>query len=447
MNDLNVLFIAGNWTKDGGRSSKYMGKLINSIENKLSHPIKSFNGGNSDNLEDILKENAKDADVVFWFANIPPDENRRLNPKDFNHHVILVNYKRNDNNKYSFDDLISISLSLRSDLTCEVYKDDTGRYNMRVFDVFGTMWSDFSTNTSKSVAEILSRVSSLKSLNYSRLIKASNENIKIQNPDIDDIRSTFDEFGKKLKELSPKNDHIRRHLGVVSFRGYIDPLNRSNDINYSSSRNSGLMEDPKDYKFVATKLLSGKVTYYGQDKPHLDSPVYDKLLSKLPEVKYMFGSSMYIDDASFTERVLPSGCLQNVDEIMKVIGSKQYTSNFCINLLGRGSIIFADTLEYVRSKFDNLQVRELPEPVGLNFDVVEVDDGVSSFICTLNNRPLENGETIEVKFDDGSIGTYDCIIRYYTDEDGKVHKDAYVPLVIKGVETEFPIVGNYARRI
>lgn len=445
MKDLNVLFIGGNWTDDGGRSSKYMTKLINSITNKLGYPIQAFNGGTLGELEGILSEYAKVSDVVFWFPNIPTNSGVKLNPKDFNHRIILVNYKRNDNHRYSYSDLISIALSVRADLTCEVFKNDMGKYEMRIFDILGTLWSDFTTNTGKSVAEILSRVSALKSLKYQRLVNVG-KSIDSQNSNMDDIISTFIEFGHKLTEIEGTASSVKRHLGIMSFRGFVDPLNRKNDIIYSSERNVDLSDDLSIKNFVATKLLNGKVNYYGDIKPHLDTPIYDRLMSRLPDVNYIFHSHCYMTDAKFTERSLPTGCMQEADELLKVIESNQYKTDFAINMLGHGSVIFASTLEYAKSQFDELVKRELPEPIGTNFDMIQVDDGVQSFICELNGRPLENDELLEIKFNDGSISTYNCVIKYYK-ENNIVHKEAYVSIIIKGIPTELPITGLYARRI
>lgn len=170
-------------------------------------------------------------------------------------------------------------------------------------------------------------------------------------------------------------------------------------------------------------------------------------MSRVPEVNFILHSHCYVEDAPFTERCLPTGCINEFDEVIKVIESNGLVKDFCINMIGHGSLIMTSDLAHAHEFFTKLVARELPEPIGTDYELIEVDDGVQSFISTLKGRPIQNEELLEIRFTDDSVGNYSAVVKYYTDEEHRVHKDAYIKLVIKGIPTELPINGLYARRI
>ena len=77
----------------------------------------------------------------------------------------------------------------------------------------------------------------------------------------------------------------------------------------------------------------------------------------------MIHSHCYIDGAPYTEKSLPCGAVEEVDEIKNLI--KEYYDNdynrnfYLINLLGHGSIMMSKNPEQLK----NIQMvgRELPE--------------------------------------------------------------------------------------
>ena len=446
MNDLQVLFIAGNWTQEGGRTSNYMAKLINSFESKLGHPIQAFNGGNIDDLPEILEKYVPDADFVFWSPNIPSSlsSKRRINPKNYNHRVTLVNFKRNDG-RYDFDDMMSISITLRADLTCEVRKNNEGRYEMRIYDILGNLWSDFTTNTSKSVATLISRATALKALTYTKF-RHEDTAIQANNENLDEILAIYKDFGLRLVEVAEPSDHVKRHLGEIAFRGSNDPDDSRYDLIYASERNLRLSESINESNFIATRLDRNTLSFYGDRKPHLSAALFNRIMQEMPGVNYIFFSQCYLRDAKFTERILTKGCNQEYDEVKKVIEENNFAKDG-VNIIGQGSLILGNNLVDIVSKFDQLVKRELPEAICIDFDTIMMDDGENSFINILGDKPLEGNELLEVQFLDGSIGTYNIKLKKFDDENGKPHSEAYVELVIKGVPIDFPLTGTMARRI
>lgn len=128
-----VLFVGGNWDLNGGRKSKLVEEFAKNIEN-----VDLYNGGNYNDLEKIL-ESSINYDTVIWWANVDNRLPKIRNVKEINYKTMLVSSKRNDNDKYSFQDLLQRSFALKSNLTVEFSKKDN-IYHMRLFDPLGNIW-------------------------------------------------------------------------------------------------------------------------------------------------------------------------------------------------------------------------------------------------------------------------------------------------------------------
>lgn len=101
-------------------------------------------------------------DIVIWWANVSNDLPKIRNVKEINYKTMFVSSKRNIDNKYSFEDLLQRSLSLKSNLAIEFTK--AGQlYNMRLFDPLGNVWYE-GTNIKECSKEMLSRLHFIKSI-------------------------------------------------------------------------------------------------------------------------------------------------------------------------------------------------------------------------------------------------------------------------------------------
>lgn len=446
MRNLNLLFVAGNWGPDGGRPSKYMDQLAEHLAKKVTGHVDVHNGGTIEELKEILETRAKQNEVVFWSPNIPNElKNGILTPKDYNPACTLINFKRNDHGRLSYDDLKSLMIAQKADITCEVFKDDTGRYQMRIFDIQDCLISHFTPNTGKSMTDLVSRIYILRSLSYSRL-SSSGESHPILNPNFEEIANAYAKFGEFLKKQI-KNNFIRRHLGEIAFRGFMDSLTPSNDTVVVNARHVKLDMIHEKSAYVTTRLLSNRVNYYGETRPCFNSSTYLRVLSHLPKVRYIFFSDLYCNDAKYTEKVLPSQCIEQVAEILFVIRSYCYETNFAINLLGCGSMIFLSSLDKLDEYLSKLQRRGQPEYVVPEYETIECDDGISFFTNTLKDREIKNDELLEILFDDGSVSVYKANIKEYTDEEGRPHKEAFIRMSVKGIKTEVNLIGMKARRV
>ncbi len=104
--------------------------------------------------------------------------------------------------------------------------------------------------------------------------------------------------------------------------------------------------------------LEVPVKYHGNDKPSVDTPIQVKLYNYYLNVGYMLHSHAYVDGAPFTERIIPCGALEEVDEITSTVPDR-YKVNFSVNLRGHGSLVLVDGVENLREV--PYVAREMPE--------------------------------------------------------------------------------------
>lgn len=358
----SILFVAGNWDCNKGKMSGYMKKLSEALC-FLFDPKEFFvyNGGNYSDLNEII-EQAKYVNIVFWFANVDNSLPKIRNIKEINPHVMLVTSKRN-NNKYTFQELVSKSLEVKANLTCEIKTNEA--CFVRVFDPLGTVWSDFTKDIAETANAIYNRLSFLITVTRERTYCIDEKEISLPYSIPDSTIELFKSYGKIFTELVQPANNSERYLGNMSFRctkGF--PSMRIGDLIFVSKRNINKETITRD-DFIATRLIqpifsSGTmVGYYGSHKPSVDTPIQLRLYKKFPQIKYMLHSHVYIEGAIFTTRPIPCGGLEEVDEIIEAVSKLDDKNNFAINLVGHGSLICATDIGF----FDviNFISRDMPE--------------------------------------------------------------------------------------
>ena len=368
-----ILFVGGNWDLNGGRKSKVVDEFAKYLPNATV-----YNGGNYNDLNKIL-ESCVNYDTVIWWANVPNELPKIRNVKDINYKTMFVSSKRNIDNKYSFQDLLQRSFALKSNLTIEFSKNDN-KYNMRLFDPLGNVWYE-GLDIKECSKVLLERLAFIKSITRESTI-SSEENIgalawffnmfkeemyKSDNnteiPEKKEFLNIVRDYAYKFAEATFQTKDVKRFLGNASFRcpkGF--PSFRDGKYIFVSKRNVN-----KEFiginEFVPVYIEDGKIYYCGNNKPSVDTPIQAKLYNLLPNINYMIHSHCYIDGAPYTEKSLPCGAVEEVDEIKDLI--KEYYDNdynrnfYLINLLGHGSIMMSKNPEQLK----NIQMvgRELPE--------------------------------------------------------------------------------------
>ena len=157
---MKMLLVGGNFDNKKGSPSSLINKIISEIKSNQEIKLTSYNGGTIAELHNKILNSVKKYDVVMWFANVPNDEIKERDVKALNPKTIFITSKRNDNNKYTFAELITHALSIKANLTIEFSKTENGIFNMMIFDPLGTVYYN-GTEVTPMVLALLERTEKL----------------------------------------------------------------------------------------------------------------------------------------------------------------------------------------------------------------------------------------------------------------------------------------------
>lgn len=409
INNMNNILIVGGNFDNTRRPSSLVTKLYDNIALYCDHnrdkidinEIKCKNGGTFEELEAIAGNKNPNYDlnkfnIVFWFPNIEDNNLPKLRDlKSINPKIMLINSKRNDNNKYSFQEMIQRSLAVKANLTFEFSKNQNNYYNIRVFDPLGCIYAD-TASIAMAAKATLDRLAFIIKITRQPTTQASDDknlilkwyfdqfkqpeyqsDKNIQTPDEQKFIDIVKHYAHKFQEFMPHDCKTERFVGNASFKPtprngrcgkgmpsfkYFDEKSNREYI-FVSKRNIDKQFIELD-NFVPVYLEDNKLYYCGNDKPSVDTPVQVRLYKELPQIRYMLHSHCYLEDAPYTFTAIPCGAIEEVDEVLKTIDTYYNNRNmeiYRLNMIGHGSIVMTSDLKY----FENLKykARILPEKV------------------------------------------------------------------------------------
>lgn len=374
---MTILIVGGTWNREFNNSTESYGKP-SSLVTKLSNALTTYglvdvyNGGRYDKLEDIIKS-VSSYDVVFWWANVDNSLPKIRNVKEIAPHTILINSKRDDEDKYSFQELIQRSLTAKANLTWKFKKIADKTFETTIFDPLGSVWY-LGTDFDAAIKACMDRLIFLKNMTRQPSIKTDKINIIPDEQDfVDVVRKYAAEFQKymdssvktkrfignaSLRLIKPFSDS-RCGKGMPSFRG-------TDNMIFVSKRNIDKQFITLD-NFVPVYMDNDKLMYCGEDKPSVDTPVQIRLYKELDHINYMLHSHCYIKNAPFTHEAIPCGAIEEFDEVMKLIHEQKidnHRNQYFVNLIGHGSIIMWNNMQQFHEDIEpklEYYKRDMPE--------------------------------------------------------------------------------------
>lgn len=333
-----ILIVGGSWDLNGGRESGFIKKFYLELST-YNNNITYLNGGNYNDLQTILNS-VKDYDVVCWFANVDNSLPKVRSVKKINPYTILIGSKRNDNNKYSFVEVLNRTLMERHNLSIEFSKQE-GIYKMLLFDPLGSKWYE-GTNISDLVQNLYKRLLFISNAKREHTYNIEGE---IEIPNNEEFFSFVREAAETFHKTIDHSEGVTKFMGNASFRGKDNYL-------FVSKRDVDKSNIDKN-NFVACQLNNGILYYYGDTKPSKDTISQANLYNLFPNINYMIHSHCYAIDGKYTEMPVPCGSLDEIDEITKVIDN-QYGGNYGlslykINYLGHGCLLLGKSVDDLKT--------------------------------------------------------------------------------------------------
>ena len=396
----SMLIVGGSFDDNGGKRSSLVDKVAEGITATGAYNVVVHNGGYFDQIESILVD-SKGFEYIIWWANVPNDKPKIRNVKEINPKAILVTSKRNDNNKYSFAELINRALEAKANLCVQFSKVDD-RFSMMVFDPLGNCWYDGS-GIQEMCDLLVQRMKYLKGITRQGCVHADGE---IKTPDETEFFDIIREYAEVLHELIKPEATVTRFLGNSSFRcqrGF--PSFRKDGTVFVSRRNVDKRFVDRD-AFVPVRIEDDVLYYFGDKKPSVDTPIQTRLYRALPNINYMLHAHVYIEGAPFTSRMIPCGGLEEVDEILSVVEDNKEGEFFAINLIGHGCIVMSSDVK----QFKDIRYisRNMPEKLYIN-ELIELVNSVKSYSPYHEAELLGRQKSFDKLIDSGfPLGDFKC---------------------------------------
>lgn len=357
---MKVYIVGGTFDGDGGRQSGLIGKIAKYVQgNKLVSEVRVLNGGNITDLIDIYEDKTKlgSVDVIMWFANVPNEFDKYRNIKELHPKKMLVTSKRN-NGEYAFNYLVNHALSLKANLVLEFSQGEDNKHQGRVFDPLAAVWVDTTPDFNVVVDGMLERLDYMRGITRVGTIHLDGE---ATTPNEDGFVTVVKSLSDTFHDLIHPAEGVSRFLGNASFRcrhGF--PSFRAGKRIYVTRRNVDKRDIGLEGFVAVERGADGTVTYYGDHKPSVDTPIQLALYEHYTGVNYMVHSHVYIEGAPFTTKAVPCGGMEEIDEVIALYPDTE-TINVAINLIGHGSLILADDYTVIDGLVKQYRGRPVPE--------------------------------------------------------------------------------------
>lgn len=343
---MRIAIIGGTFNIGEGKASHIVHNLAISARHKYKGKdqfVFSINGGNLEDLDGLIPWlKMHKYDCLIWMPNIDNKEDKILPTiKKQYPNLLLVQSKRVVEKSYTDFEIVKRLLDSHSSLGIRITRPD--EYQFEVLDPLGNSWNEpASLDVMSNV--LFGRIKELLALHRKASTQSSElqSSVEVEPEFLDAVKYLGGEFTKYVLAVNPN-----RFLGNASTRcchGF--PSARKGDVIYMSKRNVDKTIISND-QFVAVGASEGEsVLYGGSNKPSVDTPIQQLLYQAYPNVNYMVHGHVYVEGAPMTDKNIPCGFIEEVNEVIDLVPDTQST-NFVINLLGHGCLIFAESIEYL----------------------------------------------------------------------------------------------------
>jgi len=331
---MNTIIVGGDFKTTPKASS-----IVNKLSVFFSTPI-VCNGGMP---EDINKISVSNNDLVIWMPNIDNEVEKHYPKKDIGSVLICSKVIRDDRTEL---DAITRIFKMNGNAVIAIMANGS-MYKFKLIDALGNVWYD-----GHDIGELAEAIKRIYHWTTSS-IRTRTERSEFYNYDLRSVDTA------KLAEL---NKIVADKFEVSCGRFFGNSSTRcmkmfpsGHDIEYIlvSARNIDKTRI-SEHDFVPVKYYEGKVTYRGDRKPSVDTPIQVELYKRFPNIRYMIHGHSYIKGYPFTEYYYPCGDLREAHEVTNVITG----DNGCVNLKNHGFLLYADSIENLEKLVNEIEFIE-----------------------------------------------------------------------------------------
>lgn len=408
---MNTILVGGLFSESGGKTSGIIRKLGQTIE-----CTSIINGGTLGDLDAVTKM-VPGHNLVLWFPNISNEIDKNYPRKDRGAILICSKVMREGYNRY---DSCSRIFQLHGNAVIEIYKEETG-FRFILVDALANEWA----NTMD--LKVLSKA-------ITEFCEWTRSSIRSRSSNFNKSRlETLSELTRTVADKVEANKG-KRYFGNVSTRcESMFPTTRINSGIYVSKRNIDKNRiGPDDFVLVSGwDRISCMLSYEGDNKPSVDTPIQMELYSKLSGLGCMIHGHAYIAGAPETDNYYPCGDVREATDILQKIDTSKDAQ--AINLRYHGFLLLANCLPNMEKLIGEIEFYDIirAEKGGFN-SAVELRQEVKD---ELDNLTPEQKEMV-LKGLDGKLGFYErtrelsykynvcpiCIDVGSTEEDPKCNK-------------------------
>jgi len=310
--------------------------IVSKIANNLNAEI--INGGSYDCLLDAATM-IKDYDVVVWMPNINNIYDEIPVIKKIG--AVLIVSKAIRDNTRDRGDAVARIFKYHANAVIAIHYGD--KFKFTLIDALNNDWY-----TGYDISELNNSIDDIS--HWTR--GAIREGTIRKKDDID----TFIAINKKISQKAI--DIQGRFFGNLSTRcAALFPTKRYDNSTFLvSGRNTNKKQLSRADMVECSYNENNRISYLGERKPSVDTPIQIALYNKLPNINYMIHGHNEVLNVPTTKHYFPCGDKREVPEILELINN---TTSGVINLKNHGFLIYSETLEQISKICEEVNLKEL----------------------------------------------------------------------------------------
>ena len=330
---MKIAIIGGTFGTVVSKKSGVITQLVNEMGSTNSLIV---NGGTIEELNNI---DLKGCNLILWMPNVNNETPKNYPKKDRGAVMVVSKVLHDDRTEV---DAVSRIFMMHGNAVIVIQKV-RDKFSFKLIDALGNVWVE-TTDLTKLTDGIIDFYNWTKGST-----RISTESIKPQ---------FLDRFVWLNKIVADKFEKVKgRYFGNASTRcSAMFPATRASNTHiYVSRRNVSKQRLTVDDMVLAFFNEHGTVSYIGDNKPSVDTPIQLSLFEMFKNVNYIIHGHTYISGAEFTEEYYPCGDMREFDEVKLFI---DYHGTGVLNLKNHGFLIYAKTIGDLEEIVDGLVFEE-----------------------------------------------------------------------------------------